>query len=126
MDLQPAARAEAIKGLLEDGEMVVERGIHQAHEYQIEGVGENPLVVLAVLLDERAVTRGIDWLDKAEVGSDDLRVGVLTGKLAGPDSCAGTDIQDLAWSSNRSFAKLAPVIELENPVLEIQPVLLGL
>lgn len=126
MYLDPTSRSKAVEGLLEDDRVVIESRIHQPQEDEIKWVGKNPLVELAVLLDEHAIVGGIDWLDEAEIGADDLRFRMLSGKLACPDSRTCSYVQDPSWCSNRSFVELAPVIELENPVLEIKPVLLGL
>lgn len=126
MYLHPAPRGEAVEGLLQDRVVVVESRIHQPHEDEVERVGEYPLIMLAVLLYENAIIGGIGRLDQAEIGPDDLRFRVLSRELAGPDSCTCSNVQNLSWRSNRSFIKLAPVVELENSVLEIKPVLLGL
>lgn len=109
MDLDPTPWLEVLERFLENREVVVERGIHEAHKDKIKGLREDPVVALAVLLNEGAVTWGIERLDQTEIGPDDLRFRMLSGELAGPDTRAGANVQNLPRSNNGGFVQLAPV-----------------
>lgn len=103
MYLVPAPGFETVERFLQDCEVIVESRVHQPHKDEIEGVREDPFVVLAILLYEDTVIWGIGWLDEAQIGTDDLGVRVLSGELAGPDSGACSNVQNLLWGLDWCF-----------------------
>lgn len=92
--LDPAAGGEVVEGFFVEGRPGGDAAVEGADVDEIEVVWGPCPVEEAVVDEEFHVGRYPGWLNRAQVGADDFRLGILIAKVDGPAARSSAQIQD--------------------------------